>query len=132
MKIYETLEDGSLLSEEGTSIPVGHRLYQQAQQEVIKGEATINPYVEPTPTVEEQRQEAMMTGVDFNGVMCSAFKEDQWGLGSIKDFVMAGNDIDFEFVNGNVVTLTSANLAAFEAVWIPFRQAHLRVKFTGS
>lgn len=60
-------------------------------------------------------------GVEFDGVMCSATKEDMWGLNSIKDWVAAGNDTDFEFDNGNVLTLTKDNYAAFESVWIPFR-----------
>lgn len=60
-------------------------------------------------------------GVEFDGVMCSATKEDMWGLNSIKDWVAAGNDTDFEFDNGSVLTLTKDNYAAFEAVWIPFR-----------
>lgn len=131
MKIYQALEDGKLLSENGTLIPVGHRLYQQAQQEVIDGEATINPYVAPEPTIEELRQQRMMTGIEFEGVMCSAFKEDQWGLSSIKEFVLLGNDIVFQFENDNTLALTSSNIAAFESVWIPFRQSCLKVNFTG-
>ena len=67
------------------------------------------------------RGELMYAGVLINGVMCSALKEDQWGLNSIKAFVLAGTDVPFEFVNGNTLTLTSSNIAAFEAAWIPFR-----------
>jgi len=84
------------------------------------------------PTLEEQRQAAMLEGVEFEGVMCSAFKEDQWGLASLKEYITAGNDVDFLFENENTLTLTSDNLAAFEAVWIPFRQAHTKNNFTGS
>jgi hypothetical protein len=62
-----------------------------------------------------------MVGVEVFGVMCSATKEDMWGLNSIKDWVAAGNDVNFEFDNGNVLTLTKDNYAEFEAVWIPFR-----------
>jgi|GEM_PF-6577193 len=67
------------------------------------------------------RGELMYAGVLIDGVMCSALKEDQWGLNSIKAFVVAGTDVPFEFVNGNTLTLTSSNIAAFEAAWIPFR-----------
>lgn len=62
-----------------------------------------------------------LIGVEFDGVMCSATKEDMWGLNSIKDWVAAGNNVEFEFDNGNVLTLTKDNYSAFEAVWIPFR-----------
>jgi len=53
--------------------------------------------------------------------MCSATKEDMWGLNAIKEWVVAGNDVNFEFDNGNVLTLTKDNYSAFEAVWVPFR-----------
>lgn len=132
MIIYNELEDGSLTGNGFSYIPVGHRFYQKALEEVDNGDAQIIAYAEPEPTTEELRQQAMMTGVDFNGVMCSAFKEDQWGLASIKDFVLAGNDVVYEFENGNTLELTSSNIAAFEAVWVPYRQSCLKVNFTGS
>lgn len=62
-----------------------------------------------------------LNGVDFNGVMCSATSKDMWGLRSVRDWVVAGSDVNFEFENGNKLVLTSVNVAAFEAVWIPFR-----------
>lgn len=62
-----------------------------------------------------------LTGVLFEGVMCSATKEDMWGLASVRSYVVAGNDTKFQFDNGNTLTLTLTNYAAFEAVWAPFR-----------
>jgi hypothetical protein len=62
-----------------------------------------------------------LTGVLFEGVMCSATKEDMWGLASVRPYVMAGNDTKFQFDNGNTLTLTLTNYEAFEAVWSPFR-----------
>lgn len=62
-----------------------------------------------------------MTGVEFDGVMCSATKEDMWGLNSIESWVVAGNSVPFEFDNGNVLVLTTSNYEAFKSVWIPFR-----------
>ena len=62
-----------------------------------------------------------MAGVEFEGVMCSATAEDMWGLNSIESWVRAGNDVPYEFENGNVLILTSANIDSFRAVWIPFR-----------
>lgn len=65
--------------------------------------------------------QAKLNGIEFEGVMCSATKEDMWGLAAIKDFVSAGNTTKFRFENGNTLTLTPANYAAFEAIWTPFR-----------
>lgn len=62
-----------------------------------------------------------LAGVEFEGVMCSATKEDMWGLASVKDWVRAGSSTNFNFDNGNTLTLTPQNIDAFEAVWIPFR-----------
>lgn len=88
----------------------------------------IDPPASP-PTLEQQRQSAMQTGVEFGGVMCSAFKEDQFGLSSIKPYVLEGMSFDFEFENGNVLNINPSNISAFEAVWFPFRLAHTKVNF---
>ncbi len=69
----------------------------------------------------QAEEEAKLAGVEFEGVMCSATKEDMWGLSSIKEWVLAGNNTSYEFENGNKVLLTSTNWSDFEAVWIPFR-----------
>jgi len=62
-----------------------------------------------------------VAGVEFEGTMCSATKEDMWGLKSIEDYVAAGQDTPFQFDNGNTLVLTQANMASFQAVWVPFR-----------
>lgn len=69
------------------------------------------------------RDEAMLEGVEINGVMCSLTAEDMWGLASVKPVVLAGQDINYHFANGAKLLLTSANLAAFEALWVPARLA---------
>lgn len=91
--------------------------------------ADVQAILNPAPSTEELRKESLMSGIEFEGVMCSAHKEDQWGLDSVKNYIISGMDIDFEFKNGNVLTLTQSNIAAFEAVWFPFRVAHTRVNF---
>ncbi len=65
--------------------------------------------------------EKKLMGVLYDGVMCSATKEDMWGLKAVEDYVAAGQDTPFQFDNGNVLLLTQANMAAFQAVWVPFR-----------
>jgi hypothetical protein len=116
MKTYRTLEDGSLYCE-GTTIPIGHRLYEYALELEANGEAEILPYTVPEPTKEELKLE----GVEFEGIMCSATSEDMWGLASTKEWIRAGQTTNFEFKNGNVLTLSNDNIDAFEAVWVPFR-----------
>ena len=74
------------------------------------------------PITSKKRDDALkILGVKFKGVMCSAEAEDMWGLASIKDFIEAGNSTKFVFKNGNTLTLTPDNIAAFQAIWIPFR-----------
>ncbi len=62
-----------------------------------------------------------LSGIEFDGVMCSATAIDMWGLSSVKAYVQGGKVVNFEFENGSVLQLTLDNLAAFEAVWVPFR-----------
>ena len=81
----------------------------------------------PEPSADQLRTEAMFTGIEFEGVMCSALKEDQWGLSSVRAYVLAGATIPFLFVNQNVIILDSANLAAFEAAWVPFRASFFAI-----
>ena len=74
-------------------------------------------WVEPPKSDEKLKLE----GVLIFGEMCSATKEDMWGLNAIKDWVLAGNDTNYEFENGAIVTLTVANWDSFEDLWVPFR-----------
>lgn len=83
------------------------------------------PYNEQELAAQSERQaaDAKMAGIDFNGVMVSATAKDQFGLGTIRQFVLDGNTVNFEFENGAVVQITPQNVAQLEAVWIPFRQS---------
>lgn len=64
---------------------------------------------------------AKLAGIEFEGVMCSATKEDMWGLSSILSVVQQGMSVPFEFDSGETLILTPDNLEAFQAVWVPFR-----------
>lgn len=70
------------------------------------------------PKSEKDRK---LEGVEFQGVMCSATKEDMWGLASIAPWVAAGNNTSFEFDNGNTLILTPENYQEFTLVWGQFR-----------
>ena len=63
------------------------------------------------------------TDANAGTIMCSATKEDMWGLTSVQASVGMGNSENFRFDNGNVVVLTPTNAAAFLAVWAPFRSS---------
>jgi hypothetical protein len=81
-------------------------------------------FTNPKPaalTSKEKSNALKLSGVKFDGVLCSAEAEDMWGLSSIKEFIKAGNSTPFVFNNGNTLLLTPDNLSAFEAVWVPFR-----------
>lgn len=84
-------------------------------------EVTAREAKEAEATQKEATKAAKLAGVEFEGVMCSVTAEDMWGLNAAKDWVELGNSTNFEFSNGNVLTLTPDNLVAFQTVWMPFR-----------
>lgn len=75
----------------------------------------------------EQRRERMITGIEFDGVFCSATKEDQVGLLAVLTaFQIQGSHFQptiFDFENGNKLRLSLDNIQQFIAVWMPFRQS---------
>ena len=68
-----------------------------------------------------------MVGIEFEGVMCSATRDDQNGLIAVLTaYQLQGANFKptkFYFENGNTLILTKDNLQAFIAVWMPFRQS---------
>lgn len=100
------LVDGSLVS------------VSQTEKEAAIAEKTAE---EAARDAEEAKRLGKLTGVEFDGVMCSATAEDMWGLSAVQGWIRAGQSTDFKFDNGNTLTLTAANIDAFEAVWVPFR-----------
>lgn len=76
---------------------------------------------EAAQKAKELERAQKLIGVEFEGVMCSATKDDQSGLLAADVYVAMGQSVNFEFENGSTLTLTPENQAAFKAVWIPFR-----------
>ena len=74
--------------------------------------------------VEKKRSDAKLKleGVEFAGVMCSATKDDQFGLGSILPLVQQGYEFNFHFENGNKLKINPDNVVEFMTVWVPFRE----------
>lgn len=70
---------------------------------------------------EEYRRWKQLQGVDFEGVMCSATKQDFWGLSAAETWIRAGNPTTWNFENGNKLLLTKDNIDEFKSVWLPFR-----------
>ncbi|MEG9862965.1 MAG: hypothetical protein V6Z82_07020 [Flavobacteriales bacterium] len=103
-----------------SSLNVGDGCEYPERCEYIMENMDIMPYIAPEP-VEPTEYERKLMGVEFQGVMCSATKEDMWGLASVKDWVKSGAVVPFKFDNGNTLVLTNENYEAFQAVWIPFR-----------
>jgi len=121
------LVDGSL------SVPnaPGNRHWQAVQEWIAEGntpeleftQAELDAQAEQAVEDESKQaeREAKLTGIEFEGVMCSATAEDMWGLSSIQGYVASGLSVPFKFNNGNVLLLTPSNMAAFQEVWVPFR-----------
>lgn len=68
-----------------------------------------------------------MVGIEFQGVMCSATRDDQNGLVAVlTDYQLETATFQptrFEFANGNSLVITKDNIQAFIAVWKPFRKS---------
>jgi hypothetical protein len=69
-------------------------------------------------------------GITFNGVLCSATRDDQNGLIAVLVAFQLQKasfpPTKFYFQNGNVLTLTAENLLPFVGIWMPFRQSFFK------
>lgn len=78
-------------------------------------------YVPPAP------KDPKLVGVEFDGVMCSATKEDQDGLIAVMTaFQLQGEHFQptrFVFANGSELVISAQNIKQFIGVWMPFRQS---------
>jgi hypothetical protein len=94
---------------------VEQREMTQAEQDAIKNN-------QPVIVVDPK-----LTGIEFDGVMCSATRDDQAGLMAVLMAKQMQGDAfkptSFYFANGNKLVITKDNIAAFTAVWMPFRQS---------
>lgn len=76
--------------------------------------------------------ESKLTGILIEGVMCSATDEDQQGMiaigfGHLKTGA-AFKPTKMKFKNGNELVINVDNIAAVEAIWLPFRQSFFTVE----
>ena len=81
----------------------------------------------PLPADPPPPPDPKLTGIEFDGVMCSATRDDQAGLMAVLMAKQMQGDAfkptSFYFANGNKLVITKDNIAAFTAVWMPFRQS---------
>lgn len=91
-----------------------------AAEPVAPVEQTLQAFIESRPSFARWSK---MWGVEFDGVRCSAHREDMWGLDSVEPWIREGHQTHFDFHNGQQLLLTPENIDAFRAVWVPFRAA---------
>lgn len=80
----------------------------------------------------EALKTSKLTGIEILGVMCSAADEDQQGMiaigfGHLKTGA-AFKPTKMKFKNGNELVINVDNIAAVEAIWLPFRQSFFTVE----
>jgi hypothetical protein len=106
--------------------------YQVKEVNVMTGEVIIRDMTpEEIKEVEDSYEEPIidnkLIGVEFEGVMCSATRDDQNGLIAVitawQLSQTAFKSVTFYFDNGNKLVITKDNIQAFIAVWMPFRQS---------
>jgi hypothetical protein len=81
----------------------------------------------PEPADPPPPPDPKLVGIEFEGVMCSATREDQNGLVAVLTAYQlqgaAFQPTRFEFANGNSLVINKTNIQAFISVWMPFRQS---------
>lgn len=82
---------------------------------------------EPADIITEEKPSPKLIGVEFQGIMCSATKEDQDGLLAVLIAYQLQTDnfqpTRYDFQNGNSLVITKHNIQQFIATWMPFRQS---------
>jgi hypothetical protein len=97
----------------------------QSQGKVIAADSKGFPVLQDPPP--PPPPDPKLVGIEFEGVMCSATREDQNGLAAVLlAFQMQGAQFkptEFHFANGSKLVLSQANIPEFIGVWMPFRQS---------
>lgn len=104
----------------------------QTEEDETRIAATAVEFESHRLTTKNITQEAKLTGILIEGVMCSATDEDQQGMiaigfGHLKTGA-AFKPTKMKFKNGNELAINVDNIAAVEAIWLPFRQSFFTVE----
>lgn len=81
---------------------------------------------EAQPLVDEyKKQQTKTDGIVFEGVKCSATKDDQNGITAITVLLQArqNDHHNMHFSNGSVLRLDKNNISDFLETWVPFRSS---------
>lgn len=102
-----------------------HACKQQAEEARLKAD------IETIRQMETSNEpDPRYVGIEFQGVMCSATKEDQAGLIAVLIAYQlqktAFQPTEFIFSNGNKLVLSLSNIPQFVGVWMPFRQSFFK------
>ncbi len=108
-------------------LPNGSLLRQQAHPETNEPvtESNARDVLQACVAADVWATLCKLEGIEFDGVMCSATKEDMWGLNSVhmawKELGVSFGQTKFIFSNGNELVLSASNIQHFMSVWMPFR-----------
>jgi hypothetical protein len=104
-------------------------LYGQSNGKVIAPDKDGMPILQDPPP--PPPPDPKLTGIEIEGVMCSATKDDQAGLIAVLTaYQLQGAAFKptlFEFVNGNSLLITKDNIQEVITKWTPFRQSFFAV-----
>lgn len=119
-RIVMNVQDGSVTETELTVEELAAVATNKLTPEYIAQEA------------QQVTSQAKLTGILIEGVMCSATDEDQQGMIAIGfGYLKTGaafKPTKMKFKNGNELVINVDNIAAVEAIWLPFRQSFFTVE----
>lgn len=105
----------------------GHYAVMRGGWILVQGEKPDEPIpTVPVPTPDEMK----IKGIEINGTMCSATRDDQNGLSAVAVGVTIARSAgqifpatQFKFENGNSLTIDDDNFDMIYAAWVLFRQS---------
>ena len=137
--IYDTPRDGAE-PVEGLDRVFLARHRRTDKGEWVAREAEPETEYQPTPEeIEAAAEEARraeeaarkITGIEFEGVLCSATSQDQAGLVAVLLNIQlegaAFQPTEFHFENGSRLVIHLGNWRQFSEAWRPFRQSFFKV-----
>ena len=111
------------------AVGISDTLHKELLDGQSKGKCIV-PDDKGYPTLRDplpQPPDPKVTGIEIEGVMCSATKDDQAGLIAVLTAYQlkgaAFKPTSFKFENGNSFLVTKDNIQTLISKWLPFRQS---------